>query len=109
NVMQPVFRRERLVGYTMSITHLPDIGGAGFSATAREIYEEGLRLPIIRLARGGQVDETWIELIRTNVRVPEQTFGDLMANVTCTHVGARMLLEFMDEYGIDDLTPLADA
>jgi N-methylhydantoinase B len=109
NVMQPVFRREQLVGYTMSITHLPDIGGAGFSATAREIYEEGLRLPIIRLARGGQVDETWIELIRTNVRVPEQTIGDLMANVTCTHVGARMLLEFMDEYGIDDLTPLADA
>lgn len=109
NVMQPVFRGDELVGYTMSITHLPDIGGAGFSATAREVFEEGLRLPIIRLARGGQVDETWIELIRTNVRVPEQTIGDLMANVTCTNVGARMLLEFMDEYGIDDLTPLADA
>lgn len=109
NVMQPVFRGDRLVGYTMSITHLPDIGGAGFSATAREVYEEGLRLPIIRLARGGQVDDDWIDLIRTNVRVPEQTIGDLMANVTCTNVGARMLLEFMDEYGIDDLTPLADA
>lgn len=109
NVMQPVFRGTDLVGYAMSITHLPDIGGAGFSATAREVYEEGLRLPIIRLARGGEIDETWIELIRTNVRVPEQTIGDLMANVTCTNVGARMLLEFMDEYGISDLTPLADA
>jgi N-methylhydantoinase B len=109
NVMQPVFRGGSLVGYTMSITHLPDIGGAGFSATAREIYEEGLRLPILRLAREGQVDEAWLELIRTNVRVPEQTIGDLMANVAATHVGARMLAEFMDEYGIEDLTPLADA
>jgi N-methylhydantoinase B len=109
NVMQPVFRRGALVGYTMSITHLPDIGGAGFSATAREVYEEGLRLPIIRLAREGTVDEAWIELVRTNVRVPEQTIGDLMANVSCTTVGARMLVEFMDEYGLDDLVPLADA
>jgi N-methylhydantoinase B len=108
-VMQPVFRRGGLVGYTMSITHLPDIGGAGFSATAREVYEEGLRLPIIKLARAGTVDEAWIELVRINVRVPEQTIGDLMANVSCTTVGARMLVEFMDEYGIDDLTPLADA
>ncbi|MBM3525104.1 MAG: hydantoinase B/oxoprolinase family protein, partial [Alphaproteobacteria bacterium] len=109
NVMQPVFRRGVLVGYTMSITHLPDIGGAGFSATAREVYEEGLRLPVIKLARAGQVDEAWIELVRTNVRVPEQTIGDLLANLTCTNVGARMLVEFMDEYGLDDLTPLADA
>ncbi|MBL8697068.1 MAG: hydantoinase B/oxoprolinase family protein [Alphaproteobacteria bacterium] len=109
NVMQPVFRRGALAGYTMSITHLPDIGGAGFSATAREVYEEGLRLPIIKLARAGVVDDAWIELVRTNVRVPEQTIGDLMANVSCTTVGARMLVEFMDEYGIDDLTPLADA
>ena len=46
NVMQPVFRRGELIGYTMSITHLPDIGGAGFSATAREVYEEGLRFPV---------------------------------------------------------------
>ncbi len=109
NVMQPVFRRGALVGYTLSITHLPDIGGAGFSATAREVYEEGLRLPIVKLARGGVIDETLIEIIRTNVRVAEQTIGDLMANVTCTTVGARMLVEFMDEYRIDDLEKLADA
>jgi N-methylhydantoinase B len=50
NVMQPVFRRGRLVGYAMSITHLPDIGGAGFSAMAREVYEEGLRFPVCKLA-----------------------------------------------------------
>ncbi|MCK6454708.1 MAG: hydantoinase B/oxoprolinase family protein [Alphaproteobacteria bacterium] len=109
NVMQPVFRRGTLVGYAMSITHLPDIGGAGFSAMAREVYEEGLRFPVCKLATAGKVDPFVIELVETNVRVPEQTVGDLMANVSCTTVGGRMLVEFMDEYGIDSLEPLADA
>ena len=109
NVMQPVFRKGALVGYVMSITHLPDIGGAGFSATAREVYEEGLRLPVCKLVHGGAVDEFILELVRANVRVADETIGDIMANVSCTTVGARMLGEFMDEYGLDDLTPLADA
>jgi N-methylhydantoinase B len=109
SVMQPVFRGDRIVGYSMSITHLPDIGGAGFSATAREVYEEGLRLPICKLARKGQIDDGLVELIRTNVRVPEQTIGDLMANMACTTVGGRMLNEFMDEYRLDSIDPLADA
>jgi N-methylhydantoinase B len=109
NVMQPVFRERELVGYTMSITHLPDIGGAGFSATAREVYEEGLRIPVAKLVRAGTVDFALLELVRTNVRVPEQTIGDLLANVACTSVGARMLCEFMDEYRLGSLEPLADA
>lgn len=109
NVMQPVFRKGRIVGYCMSITHLPDIGGAGFSATAHEVYEEGLRLPISMLAHGGSLNEPLVELIRQNVRVPEQTLGDLMANMACTTVGGRMLNEFMDEYRLDSIDPLADA
>lgn len=109
NVMQPVFRKGRIVGYAMSITHLPDIGGAGYSAAAREVYEEGLRLPPCLLAREGRIDQALLELVRTNVRVPEQTVGDLLANVACTTVGTRMLNEFMDEYGLDSIDPLADA
>lgn len=109
NVMQPVFRGGRLVGYVMSVTHLPDIGGAGFSAAALEVYEEGLRLPICLLAQRGALNEPLLELIRDNVRVPEQTLGDLHANIACTTVGARMLNEFMDEYGLGSIDPLADA
>ena len=109
NVMQPVFRAERLVGYVMSITHLPDIGGIGSSATARSIHEEGLRLPPVKFIAEGSPDPWLIKLIEANVRVPEQTLGDIMANVTCTTVGGRMLNEFMDEYGIDDLQRLASA
>ena len=109
NVMRPVFREGRLLGFTFSITHLPDIGGLGFSATAREVYEEGLRLPVCKLVREGVPNHELLDLIATNVRVPEQTLGDLHANIACNEVGARLLLEFMDEYGIDDLDPIADA
>jgi N-methylhydantoinase B len=109
NVMQPVFHEGRIVGYCMSISHLPDIGGLGFSATAREVYEEGLRLPILKLLREGEPDPLVLELFRLNVRAAEETIGDLLANVAATSVGGRMLLEFMAEYRLDDITPVADA
>lgn len=109
NVMQPVFREDRIVGYCMSISHLPDIGGIGFSATARQVHEEGLRLPVLKLLREGEPDPLVLELFRLNVRAPEETIGDLMANVAATSVGGRMLLEFMAEYRLDDITPVADA
>ncbi len=109
NVVRPVFRGDRLVAYTLSITHLPDIGGRGFSATASQFYEEGLRLPICKLVREGKINDELIELIEANVRVSGQVIGDLKANITCNEVGGRLLLQFMDEYGIDDLVPLSDA
>lgn len=109
NVMRPVFRGSRLVAYTLSITHLPDIGGRGFSATASQFYEEGLRIPICKLVRAGRLNDELIELVENNVRVAGQVIGDLKANITCNEVGGRLLLQFMDEYGIDDLGPLADA
>jgi N-methylhydantoinase B len=109
NVMRPVFRGDQLVAYTLSITHLPDIGGRGFSATASQFYEEGLRLPICKLVREGKINDELIELIETNVRVSGQVIGDLKANITCNEVGGRLLLQFMDEYGINDLAPLSSA
>ena len=109
SVMRPLFRGGRLIGYTMSITHLPDIGGMGFSATATEMFHEGLRLPICRLYNAGRIDPFIVELIRCNVRVPEQVMGDILANVSCNEVGAQQLLEFMDEYGIEDLVPISGA
>jgi len=109
NVMRPVFKAGRIVAYTLSITHLPDVGGTGFGASASEIYHEGLRLPIAKLVRGGEVDGFILDLVRANVRAPEQVVGDLMANVTCNEVGARRLVEFMDEYRLDDLTALSTA
>jgi N-methylhydantoinase B len=108
-VMRPVFRAGALAGYAMGITHLPDIGGMGFSAAATEMFHEGLRLPVCKLFEAGRLNAFVVELIRLNVRVPEQVMGDIFANVSACEVGAEQLLAFMDEYGIDDLVPLSAA
>ncbi|MEQ1615287.1 MAG: hydantoinase B/oxoprolinase family protein, partial [Hyphomicrobiaceae bacterium] len=108
-MMRPVFRKGRIVAYTVSITHLPDIGGTGFGSSATEVYQEGLRLPICKLYEAGRLNELIVDIIRTNVRVPEQVMGDVMANVSCNEVGGREVLAFMDEYGLEDLTALSAA
>jgi N-methylhydantoinase B len=107
NVMRPIFHAGKIVAYTLSITHLPDIGGSGFSSHASEVYEEGLRLPVCKLVREGRRDEFLLELIAANVRVPEQVIGDVLANVSCTAVLERHLDEVMEEYGLTTLGPLS--
>ena len=113
NVMAPIFRAggsgrgRRIAAYALSITHLPDIGGQGFGGEATEIYQEGLRLPVLKLMRAGRLDPLLIDLLRFNVRVPEQVIGDVMANVACVGVLDRQLNAFMDDYAIDDITPLS--
>ena len=69
-VARPVFSGDLLVGFVMTISHLPDIGGVGLSAHNTEIYQEGLILPICKLYRDGKPDETLHELIESNVRGP---------------------------------------
>ena len=108
NVMRPAFRDGRIIGYAMSISHLPDIGGRGFSAVNANMYEEGLQIPITKIVRAGKLNADLVELIRKNVRVSDQVVGDIMANVAATEVGCRHLLEFMDEYGLTELDTLSN-
>ena len=109
NVLRPIFHKGRTVAYALSITHLPDIGGLGFSATGRSVFEEGLRLPVVKLVEAGRPNRLILDIVATNVRVPEQTLGDLHANIACTEVAARLLVEFLTEYRLDDLDSIADA
>ena len=108
-VMRPAFHSGRVAGYTMSISHLPDIGGIGYTAAATDIFQEGLRIPVCKLMEGGKPNEFAFEIIRANVRIAEQVVGDIMANVSCNEVSGQKLIEFMDEYGLDDLGPLSHA
>ncbi len=109
NVMRPVFRRGRLVAYTLSVTHLPDIGGLGYSTSGTDIFAEGLRLPIQKLLKRGEMNAELMEIILGNVRFPEMVQGDILANIACNEVGGRLLCDFMDEYALDDLGPLSRA
>ena len=107
NVMRPVFQGSQIVAYVISITHLPDVGGLGFGAAAQEIYHEGLRLPICKLFDAGRQNDFILELVRNNVRAPDQVVGDLMANVTATKAGEDMLAAFLTEYNLADFSALS--
>ncbi|MCC6201983.1 MAG: hydantoinase B/oxoprolinase family protein [Gammaproteobacteria bacterium] len=107
-VVTPAFHGGRMVGLFASTTHVPDIGGRPAGPDAREIYEEGLRLPICRLQHRGQLDPTLLDIIRANVREPVQVVGDLMALVGCNDIGRRRLGEMLAEFGLDDLGNLAE-
>jgi N-methylhydantoinase B len=102
----PTFRRGKMVALFASTCHVVDIGGRGMTADAREVYEEGLYIPLIRFAHGGKVDETLIEIVRANVREPVQVIGDLYSLATCNDIGSKRLIAMMDEFGIDDLSRL---
>lgn len=106
-VATPVFRRGRPVAWFASCCHAPDIGGRLVSAEAHEVFEEGLRLPILKFLRAGEVNADLERLIRANVRTPEETIGDLYAQVTGNEVGAASLLRLLGEFGLDTLDDVA--
>ncbi len=107
-VCNPIFRGRDCVAFFASTCHSADIGGHVLSAEAREVYEEGLFIPIMKLYDGGRLNESLAALIRSNTRVPDLVMGDFHAQVAGGAVGGERLLEFMDEFGIERLEPLAD-
>ena len=83
-----------------------DIGGVGMSPDGKQIYHEGLFIPIMPLARAGRVDEWLLNLVRANVREPVQVEGDIYALMACNETGGRRLLAMMAEYGLTALDEL---
>jgi len=107
-VITPIFRDARLVAFFGNICHMADIGGRPFSADAREVYEEGLFIPLTKLFEAGRPNQELFKLLRANVRAPEEVTGDLYAMTAANEVGGRRLLEFMAEFAMESIVPLAD-
>ena len=107
-VLTPVFRDNRIVAYFSNCCHAPDIGGRILSAEAHEVFEEGLQVPITKLFHAGEPNEELFKIIRANVRTPDETVGDLYAQASSNAVGARSLLQMMDEFDLETIDPLAD-
>ena len=107
-ITSPVFKDGRLVALFANTCHAADIGGRILSAEAREVFEEGLRLPIMKLFDGGAPNEVLLKLIRANVRLPDEVVGDLHAQAACNDAGGRALLEMMDEFALDSIDPIAE-
>jgi len=108
SVLKPIFHRDRLVAFSATTSHMPDIGGRIRAIEAREIFEEGLHIPLARLVRDGRVDDTMVALIRANVRTPDQTMGDIWAQVSANELMERRVRALMDDYGLDNLEALGD-
>jgi N-methylhydantoinase B len=107
-LVKPIFRGSRLVAFSATTAHMPDIGGRIRAIEARELFEEGFHIPLTHLIRAGQVDETLLGLLRANVRTPDQTVGDIWAQVSANELMDSRVCRLMEEYGLDSLDPLAD-
>ena len=107
-VVTPVFLEDDMVGLFASTVHVVDIGGIGFSPDSGQIFEEGLCVPIMPLFSRGQANEQLFEIVRANVREPEQVVGDLYSLASSNDVGARRLSALMREAGLGDLDALGE-
>jgi N-methylhydantoinase B len=107
-ITTPIFRKGRLVALTANTCHSADIGGRILSAEAREVYEEGLRLPIMKLFERGEPNRVLMQIVRANVRQPDEVIGDFYAQTASNDAGGRALIEMMDEFGLDNIDAVAE-
>jgi N-methylhydantoinase B len=108
SVLKPIYHRARLVAFSATTSHMPDIGGRIRAIEAREVFEEGLHIPLAKLVHAGRVDDTLVALVRANVRTPDQTMGDIWAQVSANELMERRVKALMDDYGLASLAELAD-
>ncbi len=108
-VVSPSFMDGRIVAMFACTAHLVDMGGIGQSPDGRQIYHEGLFIPLMRLARGGEVNEDLLAILRANVREPVQAVGDVYALMACNEIGSRRLVSMMREFKLHDLDMLGEA
>ena len=104
---KPIFKDGKLVAFSATTAHAPDIGGKIRSPEPREVFEEGLQIPPMKMIAAGKTDETLVTIIRKNVRTPDQTMGDLWAQVVALDLMEDRLRVLMEGYGLPDLTDLA--
>ena len=108
-IVTPVFLQGKAIGLFANTCHVMDIGGRVFGADAPSIYEEGLAIPIMKLADRGRLNEDLIRIIRANVRVPQTVLGDVYAMIAANEVGGKKLLEMMEDHNLSDLEGLSAA
>lgn len=100
----PVFVDEELVAFVANIAHQLDMGGAvpgGVAGGLTEIYQEGLRIPFVKLYCKGEEDQQIFDMISSNIRIPEKTMGDFRAQAATTMVGVKRIKALVNKYGLD--------
>jgi N-methylhydantoinase B len=108
-IVQPIWLGGERIGFVCTIAHHTDIGGrvaGGNACDSTEIYQEGLRVPPIRLYDRGEVNEGFLRMLERNVRIPTKVLGDVRAQLAACHIGEQGLLGLIERYGRE---PVLDA
>lgn len=106
-VLSPIFFKDKPVAFTACVFHHSDIGGR-VSSDNREVFEEGIYIPVVKLYDAGKLNEDLLKMIRWNVRTPKEVTGDIRSQVSANHVCAQKIIEMMEDEGLDTLDDLAD-
>jgi N-methylhydantoinase B len=107
-IVSPAFHRGRAVGLFAATVHIVDVGGRGMGPDGRSLWEEGVLIPIMPLARAGRMNDDLMTILLANSREPQQVRGDVLAIVAAGHDGAARLAAMLDEFGADDLEALSE-
>ena len=110
-LFKPVFLERKLIGFSCAIVHHTDVGGrvaGGNASNSTEIYQEGLRIPPLKLYDAGEPNETLFRIIDKNVRVPDKVAGDFRAQISACELGERGFQDLGRQYGLDRLETLFD-
>ena len=108
-VVTPTFVAGRPVALFADTVHVVDIGGLGFGPDGRQVYEEGINIPIMPLARRGAFNETLLEILRVNVREPQQVVGDLHSLAAANETGGNRLRAMLKDFDLASLDGLAES
>jgi 5-oxoprolinase (ATP-hydrolysing)/N-methylhydantoinase B len=103
-MMKPIFRGDELIAFAGAIGHVAEVGGkapGSFASDATDVYQEGLRLPPVKLLEGGRYNEQLWRVILANHRTPRNTWGDFHAMIGALNVGDRRLLALIDRYDLE--------
>ena len=106
-VISPIFYKDRVTAFTACVFHHSDIGGR-VSSDNHDVFEDGLFIPLVKLYDGGVLNEAVMEMIRWNVRTPDEVTGDIRSQVAANHVCEEKIIQMLDEYKMDGLDDLAD-
>ena len=108
-LVKPIFAGTRIVAFASTTAHVPDIGGRLRAIESRQIFEEGFQIPLMKLVDGGRVDETLVRLLERNVRTPEQTLGDIWAQLSANELMERRVGELLSDHRLGELDGFTDA
>jgi N-methylhydantoinase B len=106
-VMSPIFYKNKVVAFTACVFHHSDIGGR-VSSDNHDVFEEGLFIPLVKLYDGGVLNSSVMEMIRWNVRTPDEVIGDIRSQIAANHVCSEKIAQMLRENNLENLDDLAD-